>query len=255
MVKGLERFRDHFRPFADRYVLIGGTACDLSLTAAGLEFRATKDLDIVLCVEALDAEFALAFWAFVKEGGYELQETSTGRKKFYRFKNPKDPNFPEMLELFSRAPEALTAAEGSRLTSIPIDEEVSSLSAILLDDAYYAWLHAGRRELDGVPIVQPEHLIPLKAKAWLDLRDRKASGHAIDSKSIKKHKNDVFRLFAVIDPEFRASLAGKMNEDMRRFLQEVESEPTDLKTLGLASASIESVLTTLRTIYGLPPEV
>ncbi len=29
MVKGLDLFRDHFRDFADRYVLIGGTACDL----------------------------------------------------------------------------------------------------------------------------------------------------------------------------------------------------------------------------------
>jgi len=29
MVKGLDLFRDHFRDFTDRYVLIGGTACDL----------------------------------------------------------------------------------------------------------------------------------------------------------------------------------------------------------------------------------
>lgn len=251
MVKGLEHFRDHFRAFADRYVLIGGTACDLALTEAGLEFRATKDLDIVLCVEALDAEFARAFWAFVKAGEYELQEASTGEKKFYRFKKPRTPGFPEMLELFSRAPDALDVTEGSHLTPIPIDEEISSLSAILLDEAYYAWLHAGRHEIDGVPIVQPEHLIPLKAKAWLDLRDRKASGHAIDSKSIKKHKNDVFRLFAVIDPEFRVSLAAKIDEDMRRFFQEVAAEPADLKVHGLASASVESVLARLRTIYKL----
>jgi hypothetical protein len=29
MVKGLDLFREHFREYADRYVLIGGTACDL----------------------------------------------------------------------------------------------------------------------------------------------------------------------------------------------------------------------------------
>ena len=42
----------------------------VAMDAAGLEFRATKDLDIVLCVEALDATFVTAFWTFVDSGGY-----------------------------------------------------------------------------------------------------------------------------------------------------------------------------------------
>jgi hypothetical protein len=42
MVKGLEVFREHFRNFADRYVLIGGAACDIAMTGAGLPFRATS---------------------------------------------------------------------------------------------------------------------------------------------------------------------------------------------------------------------
>jgi len=253
VVRGLELFRDHFRAFSDQYVLIGGTACDLALTEAGLAFRATKDLDIVLCVEALDADFARAFWAFVKAGGYELHETAAGEKKFYRFRKPQRPEYPEVLELFSRVPDALQAAEESQLTPIPFDEEVSSLSAILLDDAYYAWIHAGKRELNGVPIVPPEYLIPLKATAWLDLRDRKASGQEVDSKSIKKHKNDVFRLFAVIDPEFRATIAPKIATDMRRFLEEVLDEPVDLKVFGLPGQTLDSVLAALRTMYGLGP--
>ena len=44
MVRGLERFREHFADFVDRYLIIGGTACDLALTEAGLEFRATRDI-------------------------------------------------------------------------------------------------------------------------------------------------------------------------------------------------------------------
>jgi hypothetical protein len=39
VVKGLEIFREHFRNFADRYVLIGGAACDIAMTAAGLAFQ------------------------------------------------------------------------------------------------------------------------------------------------------------------------------------------------------------------------
>jgi glutathionyl-hydroquinone reductase len=88
MVKGLDIFRVHFQGYADRYVLIGGTACDIAMTSAGLAFRATKDLDIVLCVEALDAAFVRAFWEFVRLGGYQTQEKSTGQKQFYRFMKP-----------------------------------------------------------------------------------------------------------------------------------------------------------------------
>lgn len=61
MVKGLEIFREHFREFSGRYVIIGGTACDLVMDEAGLTFRATKDIDIVLHVETLDKKFVEAF--------------------------------------------------------------------------------------------------------------------------------------------------------------------------------------------------
>lgn len=66
MVKGLEIFRDFFRNHADQYMLIGGTACDIALQAVGYSFRATKDLDIVLCIEVLNKEFVKVFWDFIK---------------------------------------------------------------------------------------------------------------------------------------------------------------------------------------------
>jgi hypothetical protein len=88
MVTGLDIFRAHFRNYADRYVLIGAAACDIAMTSAGLEFRATKDLDIVLCIEAMDGEFVQAFWEFVRSGGYQVQEKSTGPDAVGPFKNP-----------------------------------------------------------------------------------------------------------------------------------------------------------------------
>ena len=54
MVKGLDKFKDHFVGFKGQYILIGGAACDLLHEDAGIEFRVTNDLDIVLCLEALD---------------------------------------------------------------------------------------------------------------------------------------------------------------------------------------------------------
>ena len=53
MVRGLDLFREHFAAVNDQYVLIGGTAATVAMGEVGLEFRATKDLDIVLHIEAL----------------------------------------------------------------------------------------------------------------------------------------------------------------------------------------------------------
>ena len=164
MVRGLDVFQGWFADYADQYVLIGGTAASLTMEEAGLAFRATKDLDIVLHVEALTAAFGQAFWRFVDAGGYEIRQASdTGKPIFYRFQKPADDRYPAMVELFARAPDGLQPAEGSRLTPIPLDEAVSSLSAILLDESYYAFIMAGRREVGGLPWVGEDRLIPLKA--------------------------------------------------------------------------------------------
>ena len=140
MVKGLDIFREFFAPHSGEYVLIGGTAASLAMEEAGLEFRSTKDLDIVLYVEAVGPEFGKAFWSFAEAGGYEIRESSSGKPIFYRFQKPSAENFPVMLELFSRAPSGIELAAGSHLTPIPLDEKISSLSAILLDDDYYRFV-------------------------------------------------------------------------------------------------------------------
>jgi hypothetical protein len=249
MVRGLAKFREQFRSHAGQYVLIGGAACDLLMEEAGLEFRATKDLDIVLSVEALNASFVRAFWAFVRAGKYQAQQSATGERRYYRFLKPEDDEYPFMLELFARRPDMLDLAEGAHLTPIPVDEEISSLSAILLDDAYYAFLHSGKRTIEDIPVVGPEHLIPLKARAWLDLTKRKEAGAAIDAKSIAKHKNDVFRLYRVLDPAIKIGIPKEIRDDMRAFLDAMVSEQVDLKNLEIKGQSLGSILGELRRIY------
>ena len=68
MVRGLDLFIEHCKEFSDQYVLIGGAACDLALEEMGVGFRATRDLDIVLCAEALTRSFVEALWAFIRAG-------------------------------------------------------------------------------------------------------------------------------------------------------------------------------------------
>jgi hypothetical protein len=251
MVRGLDRFRDHFRGWGGNYVLIGGAASSLAMEEAGLEFRVTMDLDIVLCVEVLNADFVRVFWDFIRAGRYQNRQKSTGENRFYRFYEPEDKTFPEMLELFSRKPDALAYVGEGEVTPIPMGEEVSSLSAILLDKSYYEFLHTGKRNFDGLSMIDPERIIPLKARAWLDLTERKDQGGAVDTKDIKKHKNDIFRLFRIISPDTRVDMPERVSSDMSRFLSVIKGEPFDLKQLGYRSESVEQVLDGLRTIYGL----
>lgn len=77
----------------------------------------------------------------MEAGGYENRQKSTGKRLFYRFYAPKSAESPEMLELFSRVPDALQITADSQLTPIPVGDEVSSLSAILLNDDYYRLIH------------------------------------------------------------------------------------------------------------------
>ncbi|MHB8414934.1 MAG: hypothetical protein ACYDB1_06060 [Acidiferrobacteraceae bacterium] len=87
-----------------------------------------------------------------EEGGYEIRQASnTGKPVFYRFQKPANERFRAMLELFCRTPDGIKRAEGGHLTPIPFDEAVASVSAILLDDDYYAFIMAGRRESNGLP--------------------------------------------------------------------------------------------------------
>ena len=142
MVRGLDTFREYFRGFENQYVLIGGVACDILFASNEGQFRATRDLDMVLIVEALTTEFGEKFWEFVEAGQYRNKATSAGKPQFYRFDKPENEAYPKMIELFARTDFELKEMDG--LTPIHIDDEVSSLSAILLNEDYYNVLLVGR---------------------------------------------------------------------------------------------------------------
>lgn len=57
-----------------------------------------------------------------------------------------------MIELFAKCPDFLKGREGIDVAPIHVDENISSLSAILLDDAYYSLFLQGIRTVDGVSV-------------------------------------------------------------------------------------------------------
>jgi hypothetical protein len=229
MVHGLEIFRDYFQNCLEQYVLIGGTACDLLMSDAGFEFRVTKDLDMVLFIEVLDSSFFQIFWKFIREGEYQEGNESKNRCS-YRFQKPKKVEFPKMIELFSRKPDFVDMKEHNRLIRIHTEEDISGLSAILMDESYYQLCLNGKIQKSGLSILRTEHLIPLKAKAWLDLSQQKA-----DSGDIRKHRNDVFKLFQIVDPDYSITLPTVIQNDLWRFVESMKTEPFDIKSIDIVT--------------------
>jgi hypothetical protein len=254
VVRGLEKFRDWFADFEDCYVLIGGAASDLVMREAGLEFRATRDLDIVLCAEALGDDFVGAFWQFVEAGGYRTRQRSGGSREYFRLQEPTSNEFPAMIELFSRELQAIPLPENARLTPIPTNSDLASLSAILMDDAYYAWVMAGRSTVEGARIVGAEKLIPLKARAFLDLAKRRANGGDVDERNVKKHKYDVVRLLQTLDRERIPDVPQVILEDVGSFVSVLRSDGLDVKNLRVAFGSVDDVVEMLELVYapGVP---
>lgn len=248
MVTGIDRFRDWFHGYEEQYAIIGGTACDLLMSEEGMDFRATKDIDLVLIVEAITPDFGRRFWQFVQEAGYEHCNKSTGLPQFYRFSHPTSAGYPFMIELFSRRAEAIALPENAVLTPLPMDDDISSLSAILLDDDYYQLVRSGTTVVDGINVLDAAYLIPFKAKAWLDLTQKKASGQSVDSKNIRKHKNDVFRLSALLTQQTQVVVSNSVLVDLHAFLTAMKDEVVDLKQLGIARDK-ETVIADLMRTY------
>ncbi len=253
MVRGLDTFRDHFKGYEDCYILIGGTACELWMVERGMSFRATKDLDVVLIVEALNPGFFSRFWEFVLAARYKSLQQSERRPEFYRFNDTDNRDYPIMIELLSR--NALALPERTHLTPIPSDEDISSLSAILLDDAYYDFVLTSRIEIDSIPTIPAHCIIPLKARAYLDLVGRRSEGDRnVRGEDIRKHRNDVFRLSTTLAAAERFELPVQLAADLTKFLGSLQDKdwPAIRSAVGKGRLpDTASVLSRIRDNFGL----
>ena len=250
MVKGLDVFKTHFSAFTDQYVLIGGTVTSELMRNAGLLFRTTNDLDIVILVEALSSEFIIAFWDFVNKGGYQDKYQNKSEKKYYRFENPNNDRYPVCLELFSRIPDFIPFEGDGRYSPITKGTEMSPLSALLLDDEYYSFIKDARINFDGLSCISADRIIVLKAKAWLNNTDRKNSGEDVQSWHITKHRSDIFKLYQLLVPGNSLELPISIKMDFASYLNELETHPElHMKDYGLGSLTLTDVVSRLRTYY------
>jgi len=164
-----------------------------------------------------------------------------------------------MLELFSRQPEGIDLGEGQTITPVPVGTDKHSLSAILLNEEYYALLQAHNEVRDGLAMATATALIPMKAHAWLDLLRRQAEGEKLDSKDIKKHRADVFRLAATLPGAAGPILPDTILADLGQFLEAIPETSDDRKAI-LASIKTTiggnlkpaDLITAVRTYFQLP---
>lgn len=177
----------------------------------------------------------------MQAGGYQLTECDAEKKPcLYRFQKPTKEEFPHTLELFSRVPDGVNFVPPGHLTPIPMDEQVSSLSAILLDEDYYQFVLQGRRNKNGLPSwVGEDRLIPLKALAWMELRERVQQGEVMDSKKVNKHLADVVQLSALLQEGQTIDAPVRVKTDMERFVRivSVMNQPEQMLALERIAAA------------------
>ena len=233
-VTRLAGFADFFRGYGDSFAILGGAACAQWLGEANLEFRNTKDVDVVLVLEAKDRRFFERLWDYLHRGGYEKWQRSDGKKVAFRFVEPTEQGYPFMIELLSR-PDIVDVPEGQKIVPVEPGDGLSSLSAVLLDEAYYRLILENRAETrTGLPAVTPDALLLLKAKAHLNLLADKESGRKVRDRDITKHRNDVFHLAYLIDDSSVVELPETIAADLNRFLGLYP--PTDPRWEGISQS-------------------
>lgn len=253
VVTGIERFRDAMAAHDDEYVLIGGGACSLLFDDAGMPFRATKDLDIVILTEADGGSaFARDFWAFIQSGGYACWKRAEDRCVYYRFNLPANSTdavrLPQQIELFSRHPNFALENENSEVAPLPFNEDISSLSAIILDDGYYDFIRSHVEKINGVPLLDALHIIPLKMRAHVDLTNKHNMGRHVNDKDLSKHRSDVSKLSRLLPTEASLVLVGKMRADAEAFFNDFE-QYIDRQTNRKQRRALEEDLAVLKRTY------
>ena len=143
---------------------------------------------------------------------------------------------------------------------VKLDADSASLSAILLDDAYYGLIRQQHHEEKNLPFANPSALIPLKARAYLDLIERAAKGEKVKTDDIAKHRTDVFRIAGTLPDEAGPALPGSIQEDLKKFLAEFPPENKEqwnairsgLKTtFGATKIEPERLIGAIRTYFRL----
>ena len=81
------------------------------------------------------------------------------------------------------------------------------------------------------------------------MKEKLENGQHVDSRNIKKHKNDVFRLLANVLPSSKVEIDEKIEADIRLFIEMIDHDRPDLKNLGIKQVGFDDMIELLKNIY------
>lgn len=241
--RGLEHFSEFFKDYEDSYVIIGGGAAAAYLDDEGLEFRATKDIDMVLFTnDSNDLNKKIS--EYIELGKYETKERTDDSPRYYRFSKPENKAFPEIVEIFAKVDSDIELREGQYIIPVQNDEE-AKLSAILLDEEYFNLIkNNATKSESGYSIINPYANICLKARAYRELKDRNE-----ESKKVRKHLKDVLRLTQALKEE-PFPLGGQPKKDFEAIYKDLSDlSLKEVKQVIGDNLTKEEVLETLNKCF------
>ena len=146
-----------------------------------------------------------------------------------------------MIELLSRHPDVLGEPHGLVIEPLPIDGDISSLSAIIMDDDFYNFTVANSTLTDGIRHASPVALIALKTKAYLNLLSDKARGLHVNTRNIKKHRSDVMKSMVIVE-DGSVSAPSSVVQCVREFVAAIRSDYDNLAPALAKALDAEPVL-------------
>ena len=244
---GFDHFCSYLKGLEAYYVVIGGGAASILMDDEGLEFRLTKDVDLL--VLSRSQELNARILAYVKDGGYNSKESTDKLPRYYRFQKPTKGECPKMIEIFARNELELELEDGQHI--IPIaDAAAEKLSAILLDDEYFELIQKNMvKSESGIPLVSALANICLKARAAREIFERREAGdRSAKEDDIVKHLKDIWRLGVTLNGNETISLTERPAKDVAAALAKLKVIPDDQfkqateKTPGVKRADLTAAL-------------
>ncbi len=245
-IQGLNHFAEFFCDVNEMFVIIGGVASTVLMREAGQEFRPTKDIDLVIIANP-SQPFTTKLKRYIEEAGYEIQEKADGVPAFYRFRKPKNTNYPAQIEVFSKNMEQLKLADKQHVIPVKMDPGAGRLSAILLEEEYFQLIKNNRKLIGKHSVATEAAVIPLKARAYNDIKDRGEN----DSEA-KKHRNDIMKLVLNLEEGKTAALTGLPKKHMERCIADLSGLSVgDFKNVmkGYAAKNVGEVIEILRGYF------
>ena len=258
IVSGIDAFRETFAPYADEFIVIGGSACRAVLQDIAIRPpRRTVDIDMVLVPQELSEGFIGAFWRFITEGGYKFatRRNSEGdlRHVFYSFVEGKE-GYPEQIELLSKSDDSIGTPAEHHIEYIETGEDYSHLSAIILDTDYFEYVANHFENVDGIRYASADALICLKTLAYVNLIKQRRSGKQVNSDDLKKHRRDVVMALSSLTADAQYMVGAGIRETLDEFLQLISDDPTrqSLKaSLEINDETLDELLRVLQEAFVL----